>query len=73
MSNYSEDLPLPLNDSDQEPIKNGLLVKIVNIVKGSEALGATIKVYPNGEVYVARVLVNGAADRCGSIQVFHDL
>jgi hypothetical protein len=59
---------LPPNDVEQEK-PNGLPIKIVNIVKGSEPLGATIKAYPNGEIYVARVIVGGAADRCGSIQV----
>lgn len=52
---------------------NGLPIKIVNIVKGSAPLGATIKAFPNGEIIIARVIVGGAADRCGSIQVHFKL
>ncbi|KAI6241686.1 hypothetical protein M3Y99_00330200 [Aphelenchoides fujianensis] len=64
ISNFSGDLPAA--DSDQYN-QQDLPVKIVNIVKGSDPLGATIKAYPNGEIYVARVIAGGAADRCGSI------
>ncbi|KAI6214729.1 hypothetical protein M3Y94_00302900 [Aphelenchoides besseyi] len=64
ISNYSSDLPAA--DSDQYN-RYDLPVKIVNILKGSDPLGATIKSHPNGEIYIARVIAGGAADRCGSI------
>ncbi|KAI6176610.1 Membrane-associated guanylate kinase [Aphelenchoides bicaudatus] len=68
ISNYSEQLP-PQSEQDETLKPNGLTVKQVNIYKNlNEPLGATIKAYPNGEIYVARVIVGGAADRCGSIQ-----
>ncbi|CAD5215902.1 unnamed protein product [Bursaphelenchus okinawaensis] len=64
ITNYAEDLP-PAQESSTE---NDVLIKIVNIVKGDYPLGATIKVYGNGDICVARVMAGGAADRCGSIQ-----
>lgn len=44
-------------------------VKVVQLVKGSELLGMTIKYNPDGSVYVARVIPGGAAERSGMIQV----
>ncbi|CAD5221871.1 unnamed protein product [Bursaphelenchus xylophilus] len=64
ITNYAEDLP-PAQETSTE---NDLLIKIVNIVKGEYPLGATIKVYANGDICIARVMAGGAADRCGSIQ-----
>ncbi|XP_003741984.1 MAGUK p55 subfamily member 7 [Galendromus occidentalis] len=57
--------PLPPNeiDFDEE------VVKVVQIVKGPEPLGITVKYDPlNGALRVHRVLQGGAADRSGLIQ-----
>lgn len=66
IANYSEDLP----PADLEERAEGeLAVKIVNIEKGAEPLGATIKATPGGGVCVARVIAGGAADRSGCFHV----
>lgn len=43
-------------------------VKVVQLLKGSELLGLTVKYNPDGSVYIARVIPGGAAERSGMIQ-----
>ncbi|XP_022701418.1 MAGUK p55 subfamily member 7-like isoform X2 [Varroa jacobsoni] len=60
---YEPPLPSPSIDFDEE------VVKVVQLVKGAEPLGITVKFDPlNGAVKVHRVLHGGAADRSGLIQ-----
>lgn len=47
----------------------GCAVKIVQLVKGSEALGATIKYTPDGSVFISRLISGGAAEKSGLISV----
>lgn len=59
---YEPTVPAPTIDFDEE------VVKVVQLVKGSEPLGITVKFDPlNGAVKVHRVLHGGAADRSGKI------
>ncbi|XP_065570492.1 MAGUK p55 subfamily member 7-like isoform X4 [Artemia franciscana] len=63
---YLPSLPEPLEedfeDEDEET------VKIVQLVKSSDSLGATIKTDENtGKIVIARVMHGGAADRSGLI------
>ncbi|CAG9797286.1 unnamed protein product [Chironomus riparius] len=63
---FSPHLPeLPVEmDEDEETIK------IVQLVKSNEPLGATIKTDEDtGKIVIARILVGGAADRSGLIHV----
>ncbi|CAG9532394.1 unnamed protein product [Cercopithifilaria johnstoni] len=57
------EIPYEVDDDD------GIAVKLVRLVKGNEALGATIKCDADGRVYIARVIAGGVADRSGNIQV----
>ncbi|KAL4002651.1 Guanylate kinase family protein [Acanthocheilonema viteae] len=57
------EIPYEVDDDD------GIAVKLVRLVKGNEALGATIKCDTDGRVYIARVIAGGVADRSGNIQV----
>ncbi|EFO21515.1 guanylate kinase [Loa loa] len=57
------EIPYEVDDDD------GIAVKVVRLVKGNEALGATIKCDTDGRVYIARVIAGGVADRSGNIQV----
>ncbi|VDK68701.1 unnamed protein product [Gongylonema pulchrum] len=57
------DVPYEVDDDD------GIAVKLVRLVKTSEALGATIKCDADGRVFIARVIAGGVADRSGNIQV----
>uniref|UniRef100_A0A914Z2M3 MAGUK p55 subfamily member 6 n=1 Tax=Panagrolaimus superbus TaxID=310955 RepID=A0A914Z2M3_9BILA len=59
-------LPEIPTDFDSE---YGCAVKIVQLVKGSEALGATIKYTPEGSVFISRLIVGGAAEKSGLISV----
>lgn len=56
-------IPYEVDDDD------GIAVKLVRLVKGNEALGATIKCDADGKVYIARIIAGGVADRSGNIQV----
>lgn len=63
---FSPKLPdVPYEVDDEE----GLSIKLVRLVKGSEPLGATIKCDAHGAVYIARVIAGGVADRSACIQV----
>ncbi|VDK61891.1 unnamed protein product [Anisakis simplex] len=63
---YSPRLPdIPYEVDDEE----GIAIKMIRLVKGNEALGATIKCDTDGCVFVARIIAGGVADRCASIQV----
>ncbi|VDM95791.1 unnamed protein product [Thelazia callipaeda] len=63
---YLPQLPeIPYEVDDDE----GIAVKLVRLVKGNEAIGATIKCDADGRVYIARVIIGGVADRSGNIQV----
>ncbi|VDO26735.1 unnamed protein product [Onchocerca flexuosa] len=57
------EIPYEVDDDD------GIAVKLVRLVKGNEALGATIKCDADGKVYIARIIAGGVADRSGNIQV----
>nr|CRZ21795.1 BMA-MAGU-1 [Brugia malayi] len=57
------EIPYEVDDDD------GIAIKLVRLVKGNEALGATIKCDTDGKVYIARVIAGGVADRSGNIQV----
>ncbi|KAG5674330.1 hypothetical protein PVAND_004306 [Polypedilum vanderplanki] len=62
-SPHLPDIPVEV-DEDEETIK------IVQLVKSNEPLGATIKTdEETGKIIIARILVGGAADRSGLIHV----
>jgi hypothetical protein len=64
--NWNVTLPEIPTDFDSE---YGCAVKIVQLVKGSEALGATIKYTPEGYVFISRLIAGGAAEKSGLISV----
>lgn len=63
---YSPSLPeIPFEVDDDE----GVAVKVVTLLRGTEPLGATIKCDSTGAVFIARVIAGGVADRSACIQV----
>uniref|UniRef100_A0A7E4VYY2 MAGUK p55 subfamily member 7 n=1 Tax=Panagrellus redivivus TaxID=6233 RepID=A0A7E4VYY2_PANRE len=65
-THWNVSLPEVSSSSDVEN-EDGPIVKVVQLVKSSEPLGATIKYTADGSVFIARLIAGGAAEKSESI------